>query len=491
MVESTDHLSHRANYTTVIGLEVHAQLSLQCKLFSPEAAAYGALPNTQVSTVSLAHPGTLPRLNRQAAASAIKIGLACQATITRENIFARKNYFYPDLPKGYQITQDKTPICREGYITIDMEDGSEKSINLERIHLEEDAGKSVHGLVAGETLVDLNRAGVALIEIVTKPELRTSAEAYSLLSEVRRLVRYLDICDGNMEEGSMRCDANISVMRKGATMFGQRVEVKNMNSIRNVQLAIEYEIDRQIAVLESGGAVVSETRAYNAAQNTTTSLRSKEAANDYRYFPEPDLPPLVVAEEWIEQLRQAMPLLPRACFKKFTDTYQLPAYDAGVLTEDRDTALFFEELCQLTTHYKAAANWIMGPVKAYLNESTLSIQAFPLSPTTLTALITLVEQGQLSFSVASQRLYPALLTRPKADPLTVAKELNLLQESNESKIQALVDEVLAAYPDKVTAYRNGKKGLLGMLMGEVMKKSQGKMAPQVASKLLLKRLEQT
>ena len=479
----------RAKYTAVIGLEVHAQLSLQRKLFSPEAAVYGALPNTQVSPVTLAHPGTLPRLNQQAVAYAIKMGLACHATITRESVFARKNYFYPDLPKGYQLTQDKTPICQGGYITIDTQEGKEKAIALQRIHLEEDAGKSVYGLVAEETLLDFNRAGVALIEIVTKPALRSSAEAYSLLAEIRRLVRYLDICDGNMEEGSLRCDANISVIRKDATTSGQRVEVKNMNSIRHVQLAIEHEIDRQIAVLERGGTVVAETRAYNAAQHTTTSLRTKEALNDYRYFPEPDLPPLVVSEEWIEQLQQAMPLLPRACFKKFTDTYQLSAYDASVLTEDKDISLFFEALCQLTPHYKAAANWIIGPVKAYLNASTLSIKEFPLQPTVLAALIALVAQGQLSFSAASQKLYPALLAQPDQSPLALAQALNLLQESDEGKIQTLVKEVIDAYPDKVAAYRKGKKGLLGMLMGEVMKKSQGKVAPQVANNLLRQRLE--
>ena len=481
----------RAKYTAVIGLEVHAQLSLQRKLFSPEAAVYGALPNTQMSLVTLAHPGTLPRLNRQAVAYAIKMGLACHAKITRENFFARKNYFYPDLPKGYQITQDKTPICQEGYITIDTQDGHEKEIALQRIHLEEDTGKSIHGLVEEETLLDFNRAGVALIEIVTKPVLKTSAEAYSLLTEIRRLVRYLDICDGNMEEGSLRCDANISVMYKDAVTLGQRVEVKNMNSIRHVQLAIEHEIDRQIAVLEGGGRVVGETRAYDAAQQTTTSLRTKETLNDYRYFPEPDLPPLVVSEAWIAQLQQAMPLLPRACFKKFTNTYQLSAYDAGVLTEDKDIALFFEELCQLTLHYKAAANWMIGPVKAYLNESTLSIKAFPLQLTVLATLIALVEQGQLSFSVASQKLYPALLAQPDQSPLALAQALNLLQEKDEDKIHALVAEVMAAYPAKVAAYRKGKKGLLGMLMGEVMKKSQGKVAPQVASNLLRQRLENT
>ena len=483
--------SIREKYTAVIGLEVHAQLSLQRKMFAPEAAAYGALPNTQVSTVSLAHPGTLPLVNKQAIAYAIKMGLACRSLITRKSIFARKNYFYPDLPKGYQITQDKTPICRGGYLTIDTQEGPEKCISIERIHLEEDAGKSVHGLVQGETLLDFNRAGVALIEIVTKPSLSTSAEAYSLLSEIRRLVRYLDICDGNMEEGSLRCDANISVMLKDASAFGQRVEIKNMNSIRHVQLAIEHEIDRQIAVLERGGAVVAETRSYHAVANTTQSLRKKETLKDYRYFPDPDLPSLVVSEEWIEALRKTMPLLPRECYKKFIDTYQLPAYDAAVLTENKDIAIYFEELCQLTKYYKAASNWVMGPVKSYLNELSLSIKEFTLRPSVLAELIVLVEQGKMSFSAASQKLYPALLAQPDKAPLALAQALNLLQESNTKKIQALVNEVIADYPDKVSAYRNGKKGILGMLMGEVMKRSQGKVMPKVANNLLRQRLEDT
>lgn len=479
----------REKYTAVIGLEVHAQLSLQCKLFSPEAATYGALPNTQISTITLAHPGTLPRINKQAVAYAIKMGLACQATIAPKSIFARKNYFYPDLPKGYQITQDKTPICQGGYLTIDTQESGEKRIDLTRIHLEEDAGKSIHDLVPDKTVLDFNRAGVALIEIVTQPTLRTSTEAYYFLSELRKLVRYLDICDGNMEEGSLRCDANISVMLKDEVVFGQRVEVKNMNSIRNVQLAIEHEIDRQIAVLERGGTVVPETRAYHAATNTTQPMRTKEGLKDYRYFPEPDLPPLVVSATWIETLRQSMPLLPRACYTKFMEVYKLPAYDAAVLSEDRDTALYFEALCQQTTHYKAASNWVMGPVKAYLNALTLPIKAFPLQPSVLAELIRLVAQDQISFSVASQKLYPALLEQPDQSPAALAQSLNLLQEKDIAKIQALVDEVIAAYPDKVAAYRNGKKGILSMLMGEVMKKSQGKVAPQVAHAMLQQYLE--
>jgi aspartyl-tRNA(Asn)/glutamyl-tRNA(Gln) amidotransferase subunit B len=481
--------SIREKYTAVIGLEVHAQLSLQRKMFAPEAAVYGALPNTQVSTVTLAHPGTLPRINKQAVAYAIKIGLACHSLITRELIFSRKNYFYPDLPKGYQITQDKTPVCREGYLTINTQGGHEKRIALSHIHLEEDAGKSIHGLVEGETLLDFNRAGVALIEIVTQPVLRTSAEAYSLLSEIRKLVRYLDICDGNMEEGSLRCDANISVMLKDAHVFGQRAEVKNMNSMRNVQLAIEYEINRQIMVLEEGRSVMAETRSYDADTNTTQPMRTKEVLKDYRYFPDPDLPLLVVSEAWIETLQQAMPLLPRACYEKFMNTYQLSSYDAAVLSEDKDVALYFEELCQLTTYYKAAANWVMGPVKSYLNELTLSIKEFPLRPSVLVELISLVKQGQLSFSTASQKLYPALLMQPEKSAWALAQALNLTQESDTDKIQVLVNEVMAAYPDEVAAYRNGKKGILGMFMGELMKKSAGKVSPKVANTLLLKYLE--
>ena len=481
--------SIRKKYISVIGLEVHAQLSLQSKMFAPEAAVYGALPNTYTSSVSLAHPGTLPRVNEVAVAHAIKMGLACQASITRENSFARKNYCYPDLPKGYQITQDKTPICQGGHITITTQESEAKTIALQRIHLEEDAGKSIHGLAAEETLLDFNRAGVALIEIVTQPVLRSSEEAYQFLAEIRKLVRYLEVCDGNMEEGSLRCDANVSVMRQEATQFGQRVEVKNMNSMRNVQLAIEYEIERQIECIEGGGAILPETRSYNATTASTTSMRTKEGLNDYRYFPEPDLPMLLISEDWIAQLQQAMPLLPRECLQKFTQDYQLPPYDAAVLTEDKATALFFETLCKHTTHYKAAANWIMGPVKAYLNEQAVPIQDFPLSPQCLAALIALVAQDKLSFSVASQKLYPALLAHPEKQPQELAEQMNLLQEEDADTISTLIAEVLAAYPDKVAAYQKGKKGLLGMLMGEVMKRGKGKLPPKLTNTMLQQALE--
>ena len=480
--------ANKGNYIPVIGLEVHAQLSLKSKMFSPEPAAYGALPNTLVSTISLAHPGTLPTINKRAIEYAIKLGLACKSTITHTNYFARKNYFYPDLPKGYQITQDTTPICQGGYITITTPESEERNIELQRIHLEEDAGKSIHD-IADETLLDFNRAGVALLEIVTCPDIKNSEEAYAFLTELRRLVRYLEVCDGNMEEGSLRCDANISVMSINATTFGQRVEVKNMNSIKNVQLAIEHEIERQIQVLEAGEKVIAETRSYDAASGKTISQRTKESALDYRYFIEPDLPPLVVTEEWISQVKQEMPLLPREYHAKFIRDYQISAYAASVLTENKDLALFFEALCQLTNYYTAAANWLMGPVKAYLNELNLPLQEFPLNAPTLAALIELVEKGEVSFSVASQQLFPVLLAKPTKTPFELAQELNLLQEKDTDTLLTLVEEVIQAYPDKVLAYKNGKKGILGMLMGEIMQKSQGKAAPNIVSNLLRERLE--
>lgn len=482
------NLTMREKYTATIGLEVHGQLLTQSKMFAPETTAYGNLPNTNISTLTLAHPGTLPTINKKAIEYAIKMGIACHSTITRTNVFARKNYFYPDLPKGYQITQDKTPICREGYITINTNDGQERHIELLRIHLEEDAGKSIHGAIANETLIDFNRAGIPLIEIVTKPVINTSEEAYKLLTEIRKLVRYLDICDGNMEEGALRCDANVSVKRKDAQALGEKVEVKNMNSIRNVQLAIEHEIERQIKVIEEGGKVVAETRSYDATTGKTHSQRTKETLNDYRYFPEPDLSPLILSEAWIAQIRQTMPSLPRELFKKFIHVYQLPAYDASVLTDDKATALFFEKLCQLTPHYKAASNWMMGPIKSYLNELAVPMHQFPLTPTTLANLIALVEEKRISFSAASQRLYPALLKHPEKTPLELVETLQLRQESDASTIQGLIDEVLAAYPHKVADYKKGKKGLMGMFMGEIMKKSKGKVEPTLTRALLAQKL---
>ena len=480
--------SIRDKYISVIGLEVHAQLLTKSKIYNTDSTEYGSLPNTNVGVVTLAHPGTLPRLNKRVVEYAIKMGLACHSEITRFNIFDRKNYFYPDLPKGYQITQDRTPICKGGYVTINIKDG-ERNIELHRIHIEEDAGKSMHLAAELDTLVDFNRAGVPLIEIVSQPDIRNSDEAYAYLTEVRKLVRYLDICDGNMEEGSLRCDANISVMLKDAKQFGKKVEVKNMNSIRNVQRAIDHEIERQIEEIEKGNVIVSETRNFDAGTGLTYGMRTKEELNDYRYFPDPDLSPMEVSDKWLNDIQATMPSLPRELYNKYITQLNLPEYDAHVLTDSKDVALYFEELCKLTKNYKAASNWVMGPVKQYLNELPLSVDEFPIPASALAELISLVDSGKISFSVASQRVFPELLKSPNKTALEVAQQLNLIQESNHDAIIPIIDEVLKEFPLKVEEYKNGKKGIVGMFMGEVMKRSKGKADPKVANELITKKLE--
>ncbi|MBL0743788.1 Asp-tRNA(Asn)/Glu-tRNA(Gln) amidotransferase subunit GatB [Chryseolinea lacunae] len=481
--------SIRDKYIAVIGLEVHAQLLTKTKIYNSDSAEYGSLPNTNVGVITLAHPGTLPKLNRNVVEYAIKMGLACHSNITRFNIFDRKNYFYPDLPKGYQITQDRTPICVGGYVTINTKDG-ERNIELHRIHIEEDAGKSMHLASEPDTLVDFNRAGVPLIEIVTQPDIKTSDEAYAYLTEVRKLVRYLDICDGNMEEGSLRCDANISVMLVGAKEFGKKVEVKNMNSIRNVQRAIDHEIERQIEEVEKGNHIFSETRTFDAGTGLTYGMRTKEELNDYRYFPDPDLSPLKVSEEWLEKIKASMPALPRDLYNKYIKELGLPEYDAQVLTDTKDVALYFEEVCKLTKNYKAASNWVMGPVKSYLNELNLSADEFPVTPAVLVELMDLVDGNKVSFSVASQRVFPELLKNPNKSALEVAQQLNVIQESNQDALLPIIDEVIKEFPLKVEEYKNGKKGIVGMFMGEVMKRSKGKADPKVANALITKKLEE-
>lgn len=479
----------RNKYQLVVGLEVHAQLLTESKMYASDSTEYGNLPNTQISVITLGHPGTLPKVNKRAVEFAIRMGLACQSEITRFNIFARKNYFYPDLPKGYQITQDKNPICVGGVVPITLADGTTKNVQLTRIHMEEDAGKSMH--LAGEmdTLVDFNRAGTPLIEIVSEPDMRTSEEAYAFLTEIKKLVKYLDICDGNMEEGSLRCDANVSIMLKGAAEYGKKVEVKNMNSFRNVARAIEHEVERQIELLEQGVEIISETRTFDAGTGTTASMRTKEDLNDYRYFPEPDLSPIVISEEWLNSVKVTMPSLPRELHERFVKVYGLPEYDAGVLSESKEIALFFDELCTKTSNYKGASNWMMGPVKSYLNELTLHIDDFPIKSDALAELIKLVDDGKVSFSVASQKVYPEMLKGGNQSPLAIAQQLNLIQESDESSLKPIVESVLAENAAKVEEYRSGKKGLMAMFMGMVMKKSQGKADPKVATKLLTELLE--
>ena len=472
-----------AKYQPVIGLEVHAQLLTHSKMYSSDENEYGVAPNTNLSVITLGHPGTLPKVNRTAVEFAMKMGLATNCQIRRDNLFARKNYFYPDLPKGYQITQDKTPICHDGHLDVRVGEVV-KRIGITRIHMEEDAGKSMHLAGETETLVDLNRAGVPLIEIVSEPDIRTGEEAYAYLTEIKKLVEYLGICDGNMEEGSLRCDANISVMLHGAPAFGMKVEVKNMNSFRNVQRAIAYEVERQIAIIEAGGEVDSETRGFDAATGTTNGQRSKETLNDYRYFPEPDLPPLIISDEWLHRVAAELPALPQQLYARFTGELGLSDYDASVLVDQKAVALFFDDLARLTPNAKAAANWVMGPVKSYLNECALPMEDFPLDPGQLAGIIELIDAGKLNYSVASKQLFPHLLAHPQANATGAAESLGLLTQADTGELAGLVQQVLDANPAKVAEYRAGKKSLTGMFMGELMKLTGGKADPKLANQLL-------
>jgi aspartyl-tRNA(Asn)/glutamyl-tRNA(Gln) amidotransferase subunit B len=478
-----------SKYEPVIGLEVHAQMLTKSKAYCKDPYDYGAEPNTMVSPVSLGHPGTLPKHNKQVVNNAIKMGLACSCQIAGFQYYARKNYFYADLPKGYQITQDKTPICTGGFVEIKRKDGTEKKIGLTRIHMEEDAGKSMHDQDVYDSLIDLNRAGVPLIEIVTEPEIASGEEAYLYLTEMRKLVRYLEICDGNMEEGSLRCDANISVRLKGTTAFGTKVEVKNMNSMRNVQRAIDFEIKRQVDMIENGEKIYQETRAFDALKGITIPMRSKEGAADYRYFPEPDLPPLNITSEYINGVKSQMPSLPKELFERFTKTYLLNDYDAGVLTESRDVAEYFEGVLKHTSNIKAAANWVMVAIKGYLNEQAIDIKDFVLQPTKIAELISLIDEGKISNSVASQKVFPAMINEHHKSPLQIAESLNLLQESDSDELQNWINQAIAKYPEKVTEYKAGKQSLLGLFMGEVMKFSKGKADPKLSSKLLKETLD--
>ena len=475
--------SDTSQYQVVVGLEVHIQLLTESKLFASDPNSYGNEPNTNVSVITLAHPGTLPRLNKKAVEYAIKMGLACNSEISRYNIFDRKNYFYPDLPKGFQTTQDSTPICLGGSVEIVTGEKDRKVIRLNRIHLEEDAGKSIHVDGETDTLIDLNRAGVPLIELVTEPVIHSSEEAMNFLNEIRKLVDYLEICDGNMEEGSLRCDANISVRKNGEMSLGKKVEVKNMNSVRNVGRAIQSEVKRQVALIESGESIISETRLFDAEKNLTYSMRMKEELNDYRYFPEPDIAPFTVSEEWLSSIEQDMPILPQALKNQLIEEYGLPEYDAAILTESKDLANYFYEVCIGTTRYKAIANWIIGPIKSYLNEQKAGMEAFPIPAGSMAKVVDLVEEGKVSFSVASKKLFPYLIEH-QGDPENAANKLGIIQETSTEDIRPIVVAVLEQHPEKVKAYQHGKKGLIGMFMGEVMKKTGGSVDPKVANQLL-------
>ena len=461
-------------YQPVIGLEVHIQLRTRSKLFCSDNATYGAAPNTQVSPISLAHPGTLPVMNIQALDHAIELGLALGSSITRRGWFDRKHYFYPDLPKGYQTTQLNAPI---------IVGGSLAGVAIHHVHLEEDAGKSIHDADPTQSCIDLNRAGVPLLELVTDPVIHDAETASHFLTELRKLVRWLGICDGNMEEGSLRCDANISLRPMGESKLGTKVEVKNINSIRFVRKAIEAEIKRQTELLQKGEKVVQQTRGYDADKDTTHAQRDKEEAHDYRYFPCPDLPPFTVSDKKLEEIRTAMPTLPWQQEEAYL-AKGLSAQDAGILAEDIATARYFNELTDFTPHTKAAANWMLGPVKKWLNEHHMEIAEFPLFPAGLAALVDLVASDKVNFSMAAARILPEAISRPEADPLQIANELNLLQEQDSDQLETWVQEVLEAMPDKVTEYKKGKKGLIGLFLGEVKKKSKGKADLQKATIIL-------
>lgn len=473
-------------YEVVIGLEVHAQLSTASKLFCGDSAAFGGEANTHISAITMGHPGTLPKTNRKAVEYAIKMGLACNCEIVQDNYFARKNYFYPDLPKGYQTSQHTTPICKGGYVTITTSEGT-RDIELNRIHLEEDAGKSIHDIDDANTCIDLNRAGVALIEIVTEPCLRSSEEAYQYVTELRRLVQWIDVCDGNMEEGSLRCDANVSIRLKGETELGTKVEVKNLNSIRNIKKAIDLEVDRMIGIVENGGTIIQQTRSYDADNDTTFSMRDKEEANDYRYFACPDLAPFHLTADFIDGIKTALPALPQQLAKIYQADYGLSTYDAAQLCDDKTTSDYFLATATHTKQYKAIVNWITGPIRQYLNDSGTNLASLPLAPQTLAALIALIDEGKVNFSIASSKIFPVLLKENK-QPLQIAEELNLLQVSDSHDLEAWVNEAISKMPDKVTEYKKGKKGLIGLFVGEVKKISKGKADPKVVTALLQEKL---
>jgi aspartyl-tRNA(Asn)/glutamyl-tRNA(Gln) amidotransferase subunit B len=475
-------------WETVIGLEVHTQLLTKSKLFSGASTEFGALPNSQACLVDLAYPGVLPVMNKQAARMAVKFGLAVSASIAPRSVFARKNYFYPDLPKGYQISQYELPVVAKGHLDIELDDGTVKRIGITRAHLEEDAGKSLHEGFGKQTAVDLNRAGTPLLEIVSEPDMRSAKEAVSYLKKLHSLVTYLEICDGNMQEGSFRCDANVSVRRKGEVKFGTRAELKNINSFRFVEKAINYEVARQIELIEGGGKVVQETRLYDSDKDETRSMRAKEEANDYRYFPDPDLLPLDIAPELVEEVRKGLPELPDAKKQRFMSTYGLTAYDAGLLTADRDLADFYEAVVKESgVEGKLAANWVMGDFSAALNKDAKEIAASPVSATLLAGMLKRIHDNTISGKIAKEVFEAMWAGEGSAD--VIIENKGLKQITDTGALEKVIEQVMAANPGQLADYRAGKDKLFAFFVGQVMKATQGKANPAQLNELLQKKLK--
>lgn len=473
-------------YEAVIGLEVHAQLLTETKAFCSCSTKFGNLPNSNVCPVCLGHPGVLPVLNKKVVEFTVLMGLATNCRINKHSIFARKNYFYPDLPKGYQISQYEEPICENGYIEVVSSDKSIKKIRIKRIHMEEDAGKSIHDQ-SEYTLVDVNRCGVPLIEIVTEPDINSPEEAYQYLAKIKQIVQYLGICDGNMEEGSLRCDANVSVRLKGESKLGTKTEIKNMNSFRNVERALKYEIERQIDLIEDGEEITQQTLLWNADLNEAFPMRTKEEAHDYRYFPDPDLLPVVVDDKWIETISASMPELPENKFKRFLTQYSLPEYDADILTQQKPIADYFEKVCELTNDYKSASNWIMTDVLGYINEHKIDIEEFPVSAENLGKLINLISNGTISSKIAKEVF--SIMIESNQNPEIIVKEKNLVQISDKGELAKIIQSVLIKNQNQIEEYLSGKEKVLGFFVGQIMKETKGKANPQLVNQLLKTELE--
>ena len=484
--DKSEYLINRKDnqYEVVIGLEVHAQVTSESKLFSTSSTKFGAEPNTQVSLVDAALPGMLPVINEYCVKQAIKTGIGLKAKINKRSVFDRKNYFYADLPQGYQISQFKDPIVGEGKVILDMPDG-QKEVGIERLHLEQDAGKSIHDLDPKNTFVDLNRSGVALMEIVSKPDLRSPDEVNAYVKKLRSIMRYLGTCDGNMQEGSLRADVNVSVRKKGTKEFGTRCEIKNVNSIKFMQMAIEYEANRQVDLIEDGQSIDQETRLFDTKKNETRSMRSKEDAHDYRYFPDPDLLPLEVSEDFIEKLKLEIPELPDEKKKRFIEKFKLSPYEATILVSDNETSNYFENVIK-KSDVKLATNWIIGELFAALNEKNLEITESPISAGNLSKLINLIKDGTISGKIA-KTVFENMMEGDK-DPKKIVEEKGLKQESDPKALEALIDKVIDDNREKATEYKSGKVKLFGFFVGQVMKVSAGKANPQLVNEILKKKL---